>query len=454
MTHASEQSRQRFVVPAGACQTVAAMAERLRQLGQAWPDDAGIEAVMAQLAAREADQDRLSRLQRECDDLQLALEEARAEVATLGDQLSHELQAALTHMARSAEALEGVVGQKLGPAEGEHLRHIREAALKAHGLVRDLAMLGRVRVGRAQASAVDIGAIARELAAELTPAGRPLTWHLGPLPTVTGDPGLLTLALRHLLANAVKFTRDQPQARVEVTTGPAGDGCAIEVHDNGVGFEAAAASRLFQPLQRLHPASAFEGNGLGLAIVKAVAERHGGSVTARTSPAGGAVFTLRLPEGARVDHRAAPPAEPPPAATPAGAGPGPARPPLRILVVDDDAWVLGTLRALLERDGHAVDTLADGAAALARLAEPGRAYDVVITDWSMPVVEGPQVALAARQARPGVHTIVLTGRQPDAPGQLPPGVNQVLGKPVRANELRRALARAGHPAPDGSPALL
>jgi len=528
MTQASGGPRVRFVVPAGASETVAAVAERVRQLGHKVsaqtasdahaPDDdplwlldvaaltaqsappplddhdgsgsrclvlvglppagwrapagqgddlaflrgdaadAEIDALVTSLIARREARARAARLQRECDDLQLALEDARAEVATLGDQLSHELQAALTHMERSAAALEGLAGQPLAAPEIEHLRRIRDAARRAHGLVRDLATLGRVRVGRAQASEVDLGALVRQLATELTPAGRALAWRIGPLPTVVGDPGLLTLALRHLMGNAVKFTRPIAQAWVEVTAMPEAQGCAIQVRDNGVGFDPAAAARLFQPLQRLHPGHAFEGHGLGLAMVKAVADRHEGTVTARTPPEGGALFTLHLPGRARVEPP--PPAAPPDQApaprvtTPTHPAPAPAGPALRILVVDDDAWVLDTLRALLERDGHAVDTLAGGEAALARLAEPGRAYDVVVTDWSMPAVEGPQVALAARQAMPGVHTIVLTGRRPDAPGSLPPGVDQVLGKPVRAAELRRALGRIGHAAPDASPAHL
>ena len=70
---------------------------------------------------------------------------------------------------------------------------------------------------------------------------------------------------------------------------------AFYVRDNGVGFDAQGSDRLFQPLQRLHRASDFEGSGVGLTIVKRIVERHGGSVWAEGAPGAGACFWFRLP---------------------------------------------------------------------------------------------------------------------------------------------------------------
>jgi CheY-like chemotaxis protein len=205
------------------------------------------------------------------------------------------------------------------------------------------------------------------------------------------------------------------------------------VADNGAGFDPAYADRLFRAFERLHLATEFEGNGIGLAMVKGVAQRHGGTVRAEALPEGGAVFTITL---RRQPGHSAP--------EPAAAVDGKAVQKLRILVADDEALVLATVKLMLERDGHEVVAAAGGAAALEILeAQRGRPFDLVVSDWLMPGVGGAAVVQAAKAVHPSSRAIVLTGRRPDIRGghDVPAAVDHVLEKPVTPAKLRQAVAR-------------
>jgi signal transduction histidine kinase len=99
----------------------------------------------------------------------------------------------------------------------------------------------------------------------------------------------------NLIGNAVKFTRPMEPSRIEVRCRRRDGECRYTVRDNGVGFDPAYADKLFQPFQRLHQTSEFEGTGIGLAIVARIVHRHGGRVWAESAPGEGATFGFSLP---------------------------------------------------------------------------------------------------------------------------------------------------------------
>ena len=108
--------------------------------------------------------------------------------------------------------------------------------------------------------------------------------------------GLLRIVLENLLRNAWKFTQKRPQPRIEVGRTAASNEVAYFVRDNGVGFDASYASKLFQPFQRLHGAE-FAGTGIGLAIVDRIINRHGGRIWGESTAGEGATFFFTLPPG-------------------------------------------------------------------------------------------------------------------------------------------------------------
>ena len=102
------------------------------------------------------------------------------------------------------------------------------------------------------------------------------------------------MALENLLENALKYSRSQPQPRIEFGRTVANGPQAYYVRDNGAGFDMTYRDKLFKPFQRLHPAGEFEGSGVGLATVARVIRRHGGRIWAEGEVGRGATFYFTL----------------------------------------------------------------------------------------------------------------------------------------------------------------
>jgi len=125
--------------------------------------------------------------------------------------------------------------------------------------------------------------------------GRNISWRIGSLPTVNGDLMMLRMAVRDLLSNAVKYTRDKTDAIIEVDSNDGAEDYTVWVKDNGVGFDPQYASKLFGVFQRLHRWEDYEGTGIGLANVRRVVERHGGRTWGEGKEGEGATFFFTLP---------------------------------------------------------------------------------------------------------------------------------------------------------------
>ena len=181
-----------------------------------------------------------------------------------------------------------------------YLDRIIAAAARMHDLVHGLLSLARVSRGERTRKDVDLGAIARDVVDDLeaTIERSGARVEVGPLPIIQADAVLMRQLLQNLIANALKFHRpgEAPSVRVSareaVVDGPA---WVLEVADDGIGFDQGQASRVFEPFQRLHGRSAYEGSGIGLAICRGVVERHGGTIAAESVPGVGSVFRVVLP---------------------------------------------------------------------------------------------------------------------------------------------------------------
>ena len=132
------------------------------------------------------------------------------------------------------------------------------------------------------------------------------TVEIADLPCVRGNAVLLHQLFQNLVGNAVKYRRPEVPPHIEVLCEmDAGEGqCRVSVTDNGIGFDPAAADRLFEPFERLVPRSHFRGSGLGMSTAKKIVELHGGTIGASGQLGVGASFTVTLPLG--VDFRVAP----------------------------------------------------------------------------------------------------------------------------------------------------
>ncbi|MGE5453122.1 MAG: sensor histidine kinase [Acidobacteriota bacterium] len=162
------------------------------------------------------------------------------------------------------------------------------------GALLDLAHVGDDRLS---CRTVHLTTLVDQALAQLTVGGAsPLAAEvkIHDLPQVHADPNLLLPVFVNLIGNAHKFSRLSAHPCVEIGADIGPYEVTVFVRDNGVGFSAEAAARLFDPFVRLHGPQ-FEGNGVGLSIVRRAVERHGGRVWAESRAGGGATFFFTLP---------------------------------------------------------------------------------------------------------------------------------------------------------------
>ena len=221
------------------------------------------------------------------------LSHANRELEAFAYSVSHDLRAPL----RSIDGFSRLLGERCkdaidAEAQG-YLRRIRGASVRMGDLIDALLKMSRVSRGELKYAEVDLSALAREVAAELrsNEPAREVAFEIEPGLKVHGDPALMRNLLDNLLGNAWKFTRERKDARIEVGANADGE---FFVRDNGAGFAAEYAAKLFRPFQRLHSEAEYAGHGIGLATVKRIVERHGGSIRASGTEGQGATFWFRL----------------------------------------------------------------------------------------------------------------------------------------------------------------
>ena len=225
------------------------------------------------------------------------LQKLNAELDAFAYSVSHDLKSPLRAIDGFTQLLQESLDGRLDAHEHEVFQRILAATQRMSKLIADLLALARVSQGELQRSPVDISALALEILQqeqERAP-GRQLRWRIAPGLQTQADGRLARVALENLLGNAVKYTRDQPQALIELDPlpGPAGGPGHFVLQDNGAGFDMAHAGKLFKPFQRLHsPSSGFDGTGIGLATVRRILERHGGGICAQAMPGQGARFAF------------------------------------------------------------------------------------------------------------------------------------------------------------------
>jgi K+-sensing histidine kinase KdpD len=154
--------------------------------------------------------------------------------------------------------------------------------------------LGRQALGQSRLSMSEIAHDAVEEVRAQSDA-RNVEFRVSELPDAVGDRVLLRQVWINILSNAVKFTRGRNPSIIEIAWKPDRENNIFFVRDNGVGFDAKYADKMFGVFQRLHAATEFEGTGLGLAIVQRIVHRHGGRVWAEGVVGSGATIYFSLP---------------------------------------------------------------------------------------------------------------------------------------------------------------
>jgi signal transduction histidine kinase/DNA-binding response OmpR family regulator/HPt (histidine-containing phosphotransfer) domain-containing protein len=361
--------------------------------------------------------------------------------------MSHELRTPMTSILGASQLL-------TDGAEAEErllfLKTIREAGRTMMGVLNDIIDLAKVEDGKLEPAPepTRLASLAEGVAVIMAGAAesKGLTLEVDASPDLPPVVALDSVATRrillNLLGNAVKFTS---AGRVTLTIRPDGQvdasnriPLAFAVSDTGIGIPEALHESIFDPFSQVDPlvSRGVGGSGLGLTISRRLAQSLGGSLSVRSRPGRGSTFTLRLEPEILTD---ALPAEPPSD----GARAGPRARPLRILLAEDVALNRTILTRMIERDGHRVRGVGDGAAAVAALAMDR--FDVVLMDTRMPGMDGLEatrrIRALADPVKAGLPILALTANvlPEDAREFRDAGMDGVLHKPLDMEALDQAL---------------
>jgi CheY-like chemotaxis protein len=201
----------------------------------------------------------------------------------------------------------------------------------------------------------------------------------------------------------------------------------LTVRDTGVGMEEAVWARIFEPFYTTKLAG--EGTGMGLAVVHGIVTSHSGAIDVDSRPGQGTTFTIYLPQIQAAGTEELPPD------TPAPQGTG------QILFVDDEETLARLGQRMLERLGYGVVARTNSIEALETFRNTPEAFDLVITDQTMPQMTGAVLARELRQIRPDIPIILCTGFSHviDTDKAAAQGIDAFLLKPLIAKDLGLAI---------------
>lgn len=260
------------------------------------------------------------------------------------------------------------------------------------------------------------------------------------LPPLLADKGQLETALVNLATNARDAMPDGGTltfAAIAETVNDTENRIAelrpgryvrLSIADTGAGMDPHILGRVVEPFFSTKPPG--QGTGLGLSMAKGFAEQSGGGLSIESTTGSGTTVHLWLPAAINRDARA-------PATTPSTAAPATAEDPTskRILLADDEVMVRETLAAALEDAGYIVLIAEGGAEALDLLRSP-TIVDILVTDLSMPGIDGLALIREAQRQRPGLPAVLLTGYAGYgaqlAVGESVDGAFSLVHKPVTA----------------------
>jgi len=337
----------------------------------------------------------------------------------------------------------GLIERRL-PLEEEHRKILgmtRHAAEQGSELVsRLLAFSRRQQLRPAEIDITGLANALTDILAHTLGGLVELEWRIAGQPwPAYADATQLELALMNLVINA----RDAMPQGGRIILGAAnrrarsgnphnlrpGNYVVLSVEDHGTGIPPEILEQVTEPFFTTKEVG--KGTGLGLSMVYGFARQSGGALEIRSEVGKGTRISLWLPRAPRTEARA--PAPPAPQAAPSGT------PALRIMLVDDHDAVRETTAGMLRDLGHKVDAEGDGRAALRRLERDGADYDLIVTDYAMPVISGDEVLRQARRLRPDLPGIIISGYAEGS--SMPPDLDQaiVLTKPFSIEQMDRAI---------------
>jgi signal transduction histidine kinase len=237
------------------------------------------------------------------------LERSNKELQEFASVASHDLQEPLRKIQAFSDRLRSRCMQTLDDQGRDYLDRIQNAAGRMQTLINDLLTYARVATKARPFVTTDLIAVTREVVSDLEARIEQVNGsvQVGELPSVEADPLQVRQLMQNLIGNSLKYHRPEvrpvvsiyghhlSEAGCQTQSAAAGPYCQILVEDNGIGFEEVYSEKIFAIFQRLHGRTEYEGTGVGLAVCRKIVERHGGTITARSTPGKGSTFVVTLP---------------------------------------------------------------------------------------------------------------------------------------------------------------
>ena len=363
-------------------------------------------------------------------------------IGELSSGIAHDFNNSLQSMLGTIEL---ALLEPLSPEVGGYLQTIRESAVDAASRIRQLQRFAGHRAGRQERERIDLNTLVDSVILQTKPLWKDECERRGcvidveksfsrnnlPVDANTGD---LRSALYNIIKNSIQA---MPKGgKLSLSTGRVQSVVFLAISDTGVGMDYETQAKIFEPFVTT---KGYElGRGLGMSTSYAVVKEHDGELLVRHSaPGQGTTIEIRLPEAMR-DLRATEEVAPSSRIRSA-----------RVLWVDDEKLVRDVGRRMMTELNQQVDTAANGQEAITLLRR--RAYDLMITDIGMPVMNGIQLLRKIRGKYPSMDVAILTGWDSgsfqDAEKDL--GVRFLLNKPVDLKQLIRILRQVPKVQPKG-----
>lgn len=404
--------------------------------------DGGIVCVTRDVGDRRGMEREKARLRE-----QLMMAQRQEVVGQLASGIAHDFNNLIAAISGTAELLRRIEDNRVR----HHALRIQTAATTAAGLVEKLLTLGR-RVPHPKL--VDLRGMLRNVRDLVEPSLTDplhrieLAMPSAPIMLLTDDTELNQVLL-NLALNARDSLRlgetgwiklevktgplDPPSGKLAIGSLPTGPAVMVRVSDTGCGIDPHEVSQIFEPF---FTRKGEAGTGLGLAVVAGIIASNGGALAIESWPGAGTIFELYWPLQAQAgDPDGGQPEWGLEAAGLAGK---------TVLVVDDSPAVVDTLVAMLEDAGAEVGPCCDAKDAVAAIKDDPGTWDLVITDYDMPGMNGADLARAARRVRPDLPILLLTALpRIHKLHQKQVGLfDGVLGKPASTAQLAAAAGAA------------
>ena len=223
-----------------------------------------------------------------------ALVAANNELNLFCSAVSHDLKAPLNVIKMLITELKNELGDNSGEDVREIMNMISEKSGKLTLMIERLLEFSKMYNVVPETENLDIALMAKEIFEDfrsLEPE-RNVVFRCESLPAVKGDSVLISMLLKNILSNALKFTKNCDNAEINMDGIIESEYIVVSVKDNGAGFDMTYSDKLFKIFQRLHEEDEFEGTGVGLAMADRIMKRHGGKIEAYGKVGEGAEFRL------------------------------------------------------------------------------------------------------------------------------------------------------------------